>query len=182
LSLLFQVSLGSVDGVHGFGPDGFGFSLGGEGGRLLDKEFVEVSLFSFDFTVEEGLFSARVALPFSEGPGGSDFGGLEESEGFVKLVLDGSEDFINLLSDGISLLLGGGQLKEGLLGLFVEEGAVVGQSVGDVVHVDLSEGTTSQVAADILSQESDDFEGIRVVLEGLDEQGIGVASLVGQLS
>jgi len=138
-SLFVEVSLGGVDGVDGVGPDGFGFSLGSEGGRLLNKELVEVLLFSVDFVVEEGLFSTRVTLPFGEGPGGSDFGGLEESEGFVELVLDGSEDFIDLLSDGIGFLLGGGELKEGLLGLFVEESAVVRESIGDVVHVDLGE-------------------------------------------
>jgi hypothetical protein len=115
-SLLLEVGLGSVDGIDGFGMDSLGFGLGGEGGGLLHKQFLEVSLLSLDFGGEEGLFSSTVALPFSEGPGGSDFGGLEEGEGFVQLVLDGSEDFVDLLSDGVSLLLGGSQLKEGLLG------------------------------------------------------------------
>ena len=48
-----------------------------------DEQFVEVFFLSVDFIVQEGLFSARIALPFSQGPGGSDFGGLEEGEGFV---------------------------------------------------------------------------------------------------
>jgi len=64
-------------------------------------------------------------LPFGEGPCGSDFRGLEEGEGFIELGLDGSKNFIDLLSDGVSLLFSGGQLEESLLGLLVEESAVV---------------------------------------------------------
>lgn len=58
----------------------------------------------------------------------------------------------------------------------------MGESVGDVAHVDLGKRSTSEVAGDVLSQKSDHFQGISVVLEGLNEKSVSVASLVRQLS
>jgi len=70
-------------------------------------------------------------------------------------------------------------LGELLEGVGVEEVSVSGELAGGVLElgkVDVSSAAVND-GGDVLSQESDDLEGLVVLLEGLDEHKIGVASL-----
>lgn len=111
---------------------------------------------------------------------------MEVGEGVVELAFNGGEDLIDLVSDGIGLLgsqvfsLLGSQLHELLHGVLLEEVAVHGESLSNVGGGDFSEaaGLVGEVSTDVMLQELNDFNGIRVVLEGLDEETIGKTSLI----
>lgn len=110
---------------------------------------------------------------------------LEVGEVDVELGLKIEKDVVDLLGVGVTtctLFLIGGELSELLDGVSLEQVAVHGESVSNVgAHLGEGAGLVGEVSTEILLEEGDDFEGILVVRDCLDEEGVGVASLVGEL-
>lgn len=136
-------------------------------------------------------------LPSGEGEGGGDLLFLEVGEVDVELGLKIEEEVVDLLGVGVTtgtlFTLIGGELGELFDGVSLEQVAVHGESVSNVgAHLGEGAGLVGEVSTkirmsreggvpEILLEEGDDFEGILVVLDCLDEEGVGVASLVGEL-
>jgi len=158
--------------------------LSGDGGGLGNGELLDDGLLAGDFLVKVGDLSLGVGEPSGEGEGGSDFLGLEVDEVDVELVLKIDEEVVDLFGVGVTaqlLVIGGGELGELLDGVNLEEVAVHGESVGNVgADLDERAGLVGEVSTEILLEELDDFEGVLVVLDGLHEEGVGVAALIGE--
>jgi len=122
-------------------------------------------------------------LPFGKGKGSSDFLFLEVSEGGGQLGFEVEEDVEDLLGNIITglLLLGeaGGELEELGHGIVLEDMSELSELIGNGCGGNLDEGGggSGEVPTEVVFQKVDDVEGISVVLEGFNEEGIGVASL-----
>lgn len=77
------------------------------------------------------------------------------------------------------------KLEELLHGVLLEEVAVSGKFISDVLSADLSQSTSLSVVgectSDILSKELDDLKGVLVISEGFNEKGIGETSHLGEV-
>jgi hypothetical protein len=71
-------------------------------------------------------------------------------------------------------------LEELLHGFLLEEVAISGEFISDVLGADLCQSTCLSIVgegtSDILSKESDDLKSVLVVSKGLNEEGVGEAS------
>lgn len=183
ISLLLEVFDGTVHGVEGILPDGVNLGLSGDGSGLGDAQLLNLGLTTGDFLVKVGDFSLGVRKPSGKGESGGDLLLLEVGQVDVELVLKIDEEVVDLLSVGVTtqllVTLVGGELGELLDGVSLEEVAVHRKSISDV-GADLNEGAglVGKVSTEILLEESNDLEGILMVLDCLDEEGVGVAALV----
>jgi hypothetical protein len=173
-----------------------------------NSDFVEVDVFLFFFSVEVDLFGLRVLEPDGEVPSALDFSGLELGNGFfevsLKLVEEGEDLFVKTSTndsssgdvvgfldelESFTLVVGGAiipvgisagsELVEFFESLLVEEVLVHGELLGSVANLG-KVGDFSLVGGgdNVVSEDVDDLEGVRVLLEGADEDAIGVAALV----
>jgi hypothetical protein len=133
--------------------------------------------------VEVCNFSLGVGEPSGEGEGGSNFLLLEVGKVDFQLSFKIKEEVVDLFGVGVTaevlVVLLGSKLGELLDGISLEEVAVHGESISNV-GADLGEwaGLVGEVSTKVLLKEGHDFEGILMVLDGLNEESVGVTSLV----